>query len=542
MPETIFTAISDAHVGLRAHSPVATASPPLFDFRLSSGIDRSMASRQKYDAFIAALREQSDLSSALALLYWDQETHLPPGATAGRARQVGVLAGIVHERETDPRFLALVDGLGVMLDELSPLQQVNVREIKWRLDRKRRLDTALVRERAALKSEAHAVWIRARREDDFNQLAPYLTRLVAIEQRVAAAIDSSVPAYDVMLEGYERGATTVMLEQLFAELRGGLVPLIERVRIVRQRRPIDASALRGDFPPETQRRFNHTVAEQLGFNFSVGRLDESVHPFTTEIGDDVRITTRIDPHDLRYALFSTIHETGHALYEQGLQPGRRGTPLGTACSMGVHESQSRLWENLVARSRAFWCWLLPIAGAAFPGLRDRSLVAVLLAANEARPSLIRTEADELTYNLHIMLRFELERALISGDLVVADLKAAWREQMQKYLGIAPDTDRDGVLQDVHWAEGLFGYFPTYCLGNIYAAQLYEAAQRQAGPFDEAFARGNFAPLLGWLRRRVHRHGQTWRASQLIARATGAVPSAQPLLAHLTRKLEWLEAV
>ena len=495
-----------------------------------------------YHRLLASLREHHDLKGALALLHWDQETQLPAGAGAGRARQIGALAAIVHERETDPRFLDLVDDLAAQLDRLAPPQQVDVRETKWRLDRKRRLDAGLVRERAALKSEAHAVWVRARRDDDFAALAPYLARLVAIERRVAMAIDSGRAPYDVLLEGFERGATTAMLDETFRELRDGLVPLIARLQGRLIDRSLDTTALCGHFAADHQRRFNRAVAERLGFDFERGRLDESVHPFTTEVGDDVRITTRVSEQDLRYALFSTLHETGHALYELGLEPEARGTPRGTACSMGMHESQSRLWENLVGRCEAFWRWLWPLAAEAFPVLQDRSLAAVLLAANEARPSLIRTEADELTYNLHIILRFELEQALLAGDLGVADLPGAWRAKMRHYLGVEPATDREGVLQDVHWAEGLFGYFPTYSLGNLYAAQLYEAARRDLGPLDDAFACGDFGPLLGWLRRRVHVHGQTYHAPELIARATGAAPSARPLLVHLERKLEWLEAM
>jgi carboxypeptidase Taq len=497
--------------------------------------------QHKYEALVVALREQYDLKCMLALLDWDQETQLPAGAGAGRARQIGALAAIIHERETAPAFLALVDDLAADLTHLDAGQQIDVRETKWRLDRKRCLDTALVRERAALRSESHSVWIAARRDDDFAALAPYLRRLVAIEQRVAAAIDATKPPYDVLLEGFEPGATTALLEQIFRELRTGLVPLVARLNADIARRPLDSSGLRGHFPLAAQPRFNRMVAQQLGLDFQRSRLDESAHPFTTEVGDDVRITTRFSKTDLRYGLSSTIHETGHALYEQGLDHSALGTPRGTACSMGVHESQSRLWENLVGRSAGFWRWLLPLAAKTFPELATRSLAAVLLAVNEARPSLIRTEADELTYNLHIIVRFELERALVTGDLTVADLPGAWGEKMRHYLGIAPRTDRDGVLQDVHWSEGLFGYFPTYSLGNLYAAQLYAAAERELGSIDAAFAQGDFHPLLAWLRHHIHRHGQSHRAPELIARATGAPPSAAPLLAHLARKLEWIEA-
>jgi len=259
------------------------------------------------------------------------------------------------------------------------------------------------------------------------------------------------------------------------------------------------------------------------------------------IGDDIRLTTRYDEHDLRYSLYSTIHETGHGLYEQGLDAAAWGTPRGKSCSLGIHESQSRLWENHVGRSEGFWRHILPTAQALFPSLADMSVHAAVLAVNDARPSLIRTEADEMTYNLHIILRFELERALIDGSLAVNDLPDAWRAKMRHYLGVVPDTDRDGVLQDVHWASGAIGYFPTYTLGNINAAQLLSAAQADLGALDDLLAAGEFRMLLDWLRRRVYRWGQTHRSSALITLATGQPPDCTALLAHLERKLTYLES-
>jgi carboxypeptidase Taq len=493
-----------------------------------------------YARLLTALRQQADLGAALALLEWDQETFMPPGTVDSRARQIGTLAAVLHERQTNPAFLDLVDTLASQLSRLTPAQAVDVRESKWRLDRERALDVELVRERSVLHAHARAAWMTARRDDDFNALAPFLERIIDIERRVATAIDASRPAYDVLLEGYEPGMTSAALDTMFAELHAGLLPLMDRLRARCTVRPLTTDALRGHFPIEAQRRFSHTVAQRLGFDFNKGRLDEAVHPSTTSIGDDVRLTTRYDESDLRYAFFSTIHETGHGLYEQGLDPAARGTPRGEACSLGVHESQSRLWENQVGRSAAFWSYLLPMASEYFPSLRQQSLESVLLAVNEAQPSLIRTEADEISYNLHILLRFELERALVDGSLVVRDLPAAWREKMRSSLGVSPVNDRDGVLQDVHWASGAIGYFPTYTLGNVYAAQLLHAAEADLGTLDTLLAAGEFPALLGWLQQHVHRLGQTYRAPQLIELATGQPPSPAPLLAHLARKVAWLE--
>ena len=496
---------------------------------------------EAYTRLVTALRQHADLAAALHLLEWDQETCMPSGAVQARARQIGTLAALLHERQTEPGFLQLVDELADRLTELDPQQVVDVRETKWRLDRKRRLDAALVRERSTVHAQGRAVWIVARRDDDFAALAPWLARIIDIERRVAAAIDASRDAYDILLEGYEPGASAAMIESLFRELRRGLLPLGNRLRARLAARPLAAGALCGDFPLDAQRRFNQLVAACLGLDFDRSRLDEAAHPFTTSIGDEVRITTRYDACDLRYSLYSTIHETGHALYEQGLDPNAWGTPRGAPCSFGIHESQSRLWENQIARSEAFWKRFLPQARALFPALGAVSAEAAALAANEARPSLIRTEADEITYNLHIILRFELERALLAGGIEVTALPQIWREKMREYLGLSPDTDREGVLQDVHWASGAFGYFPTYALGNIYSAQLLRAAEADIGSVDAVVSAGEFRLLLKWLRQHVHRLGQTYRPAELIRVATGEPPTPRPLFEHLERKVAFLEA-
>jgi len=495
-----------------------------------------------YEKLIATLHFHADLAAALHLLEWDQETFLPAGALESRARQIGALAGLLHEQQTAPAFLDLVDRLASDLPQLEPGAAVDVRETKWRLDRERRLDAALVRERSALHAEGRGVWVIARRDNDFAALAPLLARIVETERRVAAAIDPERDAYDVLLEEYEPGASAAMLHGLFTSLRDGLLPLVERLRGRLAARRLPATALCGAFALDAQRTFNRLVAERLGFDFQRGRLDEAVHPFTMTIGTDVRLTTRYDAHDLRYGLYATLHEAGHGLYEQGLDASAWGTPRGTACSLGVHESQSRLWENQVGRSEGFWRHLLPAARATFPDLRDASFESIVVAVNDARPSLIRTEADEITYNLHIIMRFELERALLRGDLGVNDLPHAWRECMQRTLGVVPDNDRDGVLQDVHWAGGALGYFPTYALGSLFAAQLMSAAEAALGPLDSLLAAGDFPVLLGWLRDHVHRCGQTYRSFDLVTAATGTPPSPDLLLRHLEHKIAFLESV
>lgn len=491
-----------------------------------------------YAAFADHLRQCADLEAALRLLEWDQETYMPSGAAAARARQIGALAAIVHERYTAPEFLELVDALANGIDTLSPNEQVDVRETKWRLDRERALSTELVRERSELRATARTVWIDARRDDDFARLAPHLEALVAMERRVARAIDPDRDAYEVLLEGYEPGLRLDHIGRVLEEVRDGLQPLVERVR-ARAERGYPPSPLRGHFPAAQQRAFNEELLRRIGFDLERGRIDASEHPFSTTVGDDVRLTTRYDESDLAYAVYSTLHEAGHGMYEQGLERSALGLPRGSACSLGVHESQSRLWENQIGRSRAFCEFFLPLAQQAFPQLAGVSVDAVVLAVNEARPSLIRTESDEITYNLHILLRFELERALIGGSLRAADLAPVWRETMQRLLGVTPTTDREGVLQDVHWSAGEFGYFPTYTLGNLYAAQLLEAATEELGAIDDAVRRGEFARLLEWLRVKVHRQGQSLRAAELIEQATGRPVTAAPLLRHLERRVSEL---
>jgi carboxypeptidase Taq len=346
------------------------------------------------------LRTQADLGAALHLLQWDQKPTCPR-ARRRRAATIGALSATLHQRKTDPAFVDLIDGLAARESELEPWQAVDIRETKWRNDRQRALDTALVRERSQLHAEARARWIQARQDDDFRLLQPDLERIVAIERHVAECIDPSRDRYEVLLESYEPGITVGAVETCFGQLRTALQPLV-RDLTAEGDAAAKPTALQGHFPQEIQRSFNERVAAAIGFDFSMGRLDVAVHPFTTRIGDDIRLTTRYDEGDLRESLYSTIHETGHGLYEQGLDPDAYGLPRGQACSLGVHESQSRFWENIVGRSVGFWEHFLPVARATFPVLQRAALRDVVHAANQTRRSFIRTDADELTYNLHII--------------------------------------------------------------------------------------------------------------------------------------------
>ncbi len=379
------------------------------------------------------------------------------------------------------------------------------------------------------------VWAEARKANDFARFQPLLERTVELKRQEAAAIGYDETPYDALLDEFEPGAKTSEVTRVLAGLRDQLVPLVAEIA-ASSRRP-NLEPLKRRFPIDLQEQFGRRAAEAIGYDFAAGRLDVTDHPFCTTLGPrDVRLTTRYDENFLPGAFFSTLHEAGHGMYEQGLPADRYGLPTGQAVSLGIHESQSRMWENLVGRSRAFWEHFFPQAQAMFgAALADVRLDDFYFAINDVRPSLIRTESDEATYNLHILVRFELEQALLLDELRVADLPAAWREKYRHYLGIEPPNDADGVLQDVHWSSGAIGYFPTYSLGNLYAAQLFEQAVRELGDLHAMFRRGEFVPLRDWLRNHVHSHGRRYRASELARRVTGVPLSHEALLRHLRGK-------
>ena len=491
-----------------------------------------MDSASAYAELARRSRERSLLGSCSALLGWDEQTYLPRGGSAYRGDQMALLAGLLHDRATDPAVGGLLGIVEVAAD--SP-EGANVREWRRGFDRATRLPKALVEDLARVTTIGQGIWVEARRDDDFARFAPVLAEIVALKKQEGACLaPTGGDPYDALLDEYEPGATTRELAGLFEGLRLELVPLVAEVA-GSTRRPAKVA---GDFPVDRQEVFGEAVAASIGFDFDRGRLDVAAHPFCSGIGPgDCRITTRYDPGDFTDGFFSILHEVGHGLYEQGLDPSHQGTPMGEAVSLGVHESQSRLWENAVGRGKAFWSRWLPLAKSVFRGpLADVGLDAFYASVNRVEPSLIRVQADEVTYNLHVLIRFELEHALISGDLPVADLPAAWRAKYREYLGIEPPDDASGCLQDIHWSAGLVGYFPTYTLGNLYAAQLWARADADLGGLDHALARGDFAPLLEWLRDRIHRQGHRHRAADLIRRATGQPLDHAPLVGSLRRKV------
>ncbi|HKU63115.1 MAG TPA: carboxypeptidase M32 [Gemmatimonadales bacterium] len=500
-----------------------------------------MRADRAYEELIRRVREEGLLVAIEALLEWDEETYMPRGGVQNRSEQLAMVAGLVHDRGTDPRIgelLAELEGSSVVADPASPAA-INVRELRREYDRYKRLPRSLVEDVARTTALAQQAWAEARAAAEFAGFRPWLERIVELKRAEAECVGYPGEPYDALIEDYEPELRSDVVARLYAALRRELVPLAARIDAA-GRRP-DPSVLRRAVPVEGQRRFGEMMAAAVGFDFSRGRMDLGVHPCCTGLGaGDCRIAVRFEARDFAGGLLTILHEVGHGLYEQGLDPTHYGTPIGEAASVGMDEAQARLWENHVGRSRGFWAHFYPRARAAFPeALDDVTLDEFHFALNRVSPSLIRVHADEVTYNLHAMIRFELERALISGTLAVADVPEAWRSAYQAALGVAPANDAEGCLQDGHWADGLFGYFPTYTLGDVFAAQLAARAEAELGSLEEQFARGEFLELVRWVRERVHREGSRYSAVGLIERVTGSPPDHRPLVARLRSTYEQL---
>ncbi|MGE3408779.1 MAG: carboxypeptidase M32 [Pirellulales bacterium] len=491
-----------------------------------------------YAALLANARETALLASVESLLGWDERTQLPPAGNEYRAEQMTHLAGMVHRLRTDPR-------LGEWLVELSdsppaadPASEsgATIRELRRQYEKKLRLPQALVEELTRTSVLAQHAWVDARAKDDFLSFQPLLEKMFVLKRQEAAALSDTDCLYDALLDEYEPHALTADVSRTLEALRAELVPLVGEIR--ESGRQPRREILTRRFPVDAQRELGMHAAARVGFDFQRGRLDVTHHPFCTCMGPhDHRITTRYEEEFFPCAFFGILHEAGHGMYDQGLRVDQFGLPLGDALSLGIHESQSRMWENLVGRSRPFWEHFYGEVQRAFPAaLGDVGLDDFYFAINDVRPTLIRVESDEATYNLHILIRFELEQALIRDDLRVAELPAAWNEKYQQYLGIQPPGDADGVLQDIHWSAGLVGYFPTYSLGNLYAAQFFDQADRDLGGLHAQFSQGEFQPLLAWLQQQIHVHGRRFPATELIQRVTGKPLSHGPLITQLRSKL------
>ena len=480
------------------------------------------------------------LTHTMALLTWDQETYMPPSGIAERAEQLSFLEGQVHRRITSTEMGEILEALGSTDEQplgdpsLESRDRALLRQLRRAYGRASKLPERLVTRLARTVSRGQAIWQKAREADDFDAFAPVLGEIIDLQIEMAEHIGYEEHPYDALLDGFEPWMKTSAVENVFNELQRELVPMVEAVS--EQPRP-ETRFLEGRFPVAKQRTFSEEVLRQMGYDFDRGRLDVSAHPFTiANGGDDVRITARFHENDPLSGLFSAIHEGRHALYELGFPEDFKLTVLGEAASLGVHESQSRLWENIIGHSRGFWSYHYPRMQDFFPAqLGSIDLDVFYRAINRIEPSLIRIDADEVTYNLHILLRFNLERRIIQRDLPVDDLPDAWRDESKRLLGVTPDSDRNGVLQDVHWSTGGFGYFPTYALGNLYAAQFYSAMRRDIADLDDAVRRGELRVVLQWLRRNIHSRGSTMAAEELCNDVTGEYLNPQYFVSYLKDK-------
>jgi carboxypeptidase Taq len=481
------------------------------------------------------LGEIRDLNRASALLGWDQQTYMPPGGAAARAEQLATLQKTAHAW-----FIA--DEIGELLEALrdggwdyDSDEASLVRVVSRDYAKARRVPNELVAELARATALAYEAWAKARQASDFSQFQPHLEKIVALNVRLAEALGYQDRIYDPLLDQYEPEMKTAQVAAIFDSLKTELVPFVQA--IAGQAGRVDRSVLYKTYDEQKQLEFGLSVIKDFGFDFTRGRQDKSVHPFTTSFSiGDVRLTTRVDATYLPSALFGTLHECGHGLYEQGISPALERTTLDDGASLGIHESQSRMWENLVGRSREFWAHYFPRLQAVFPDqLAGVDAEGFYRAVNCVQPSLIRVEADEVTYNLHIMVRFELENDMLEGKVKIADMPEAWNAKMKAYLGVVPPDDAQGILQDIHWSGGMIGYFPTYSLGNLVAVQLFDQARADIPALPAQIAAGQFGELLSWLHQNVHRHGRKYTPAELVKRVTGRDLTAANYVAYIKAK-------
>jgi carboxypeptidase Taq len=505
----------------------------LISHHLTFGVSMS-ATLPQFKAHVARIDRLTQINS---LVEWDQQTNMPPGAAGARAEQSATLSQLIHEMATSEQTGQLLSQCEAELVGQDP-DSDDVRLVavaRRNYDKATKLPTALVAEMARHTSLSQEIWVRARQHSDFDAFAPALEKMLDLTRQAAEHLGYKEHIYDALIDQYEPGTTQADVAAMFAEMKPRLVALTQT--IADSPHSVDAGPIHGQFPVEKQRALTLQVVKAIGYDLNRGRQDEAAHPFCTNFSrDDVRITTRFNAAYLSQAIYASMHEAGHAMYEQGSPAAYEATPLAGGASLGVHESQSRLWENLVGRSRAFSRYLFPQLQQTFPDqFAQVDAESYYRAINKVEPSFIRVEADEVTYNLHILLRFELECALLTGQLAVEDLPDAWDAKMQEYLGITPHTDGVGCLQDVHWSIGLIGYFPTYSIGNLLSGQIWHAIRQAMPDLEEQIACGEFAPLLEWLREHVHGYGRKYLPRELVVKATGEPLTSRYYLDYLQAK-------
>ncbi len=476
------------------------------------------------------------MGEAVSTLFWDQQTYMPVGAAGARAEQIAVMSEFIHNLAISDEACKLLVNAEADAKALDPDSDEArlVAQTRRQYDLATKLPGEFVAELSRQQALGHEVWVEARKENNFAKFAPTLERIFDLTRQKAEYYGYKDHIYTALLDEYETGMTYTDVVNVFTEMKPYAVALAHA--IAQSKNPVDSSPIIGDFEIAKQRELTLKVVKQLGFDFHCGRQDEAAHPFCNNASRyDVRLTTRFDRKHLQQAFYASLHEAGHGMYEQGSPERFDGTILGGGTSLGVHESQSRLWENLVGRSRSFCKWAFPIVKESFPQLENTDAEGFYRAVNKVEPSFIRVEADEVTYNLHILLRFEMECELLTGNLAFKDVPEAWNAKMQEYLGITPKTDSEGCLQDVHWSEGLIGYFPTYTLGNLISAQLFSSLRKAHPNLEGDFEKGEFAPVLGWLRENVHSHGSKFLPREVVLKATGEPLNSKYYVDYLNTK-------
>ncbi len=476
----------------------------------------NMLNQELYGQYVARMRKIADVNYALAVLQWDEETYLPPAGATLRGQQMATLSEISHDLFVDKELGSLLLELNGRAD-LDSAQKKNVELTLEDYEKKKKYSSAFVRQLSEAASRAYHAWIDARKQNSFSVFEKPLEELVQLKRKEAQILGFTQHPYNALLNEFEKGATVSWLDGLFEDIRKPLKALLDKISGMNQ---VNDQFLHQNFNKDAQWKFGLEILRAIGFNFEAGRQDISEHPFTTSFNaKDVRVTTRIGENDFSSMTWSCIHEGGHALYEQGLPIEEYGLPSGEACSLGIHESQSRLWENSIGRSLSFLEFMLPILKKYFPQLESAQAETLFSAINKVQPSLIRTEADELTYHFHVMIRYELEKKLIEGSLPVKDIPAYWNQAYREYLGLQVPDDKQGCLQDIHWSHGSFGYFPTYSLGSFYASQFFAAIEKENPGLQNEIRMGNFAAVSLWLKTNVYRYGRLFTSAELCNKST-----------------------
>ncbi|MFH1654034.1 MAG: carboxypeptidase M32 [Pseudomonadota bacterium] len=488
--------------------------------------------KNRYQDFEKLVKDIHRIENSMGLIEWDMEIMMPPKASITRAEQLSTLAGIHHKLITSDELTALITELENEKD-LDEHQRANIRLMKRTTTRARKIPESLSRRLKEVTALAHNIWVEARKKADFSSYAEILDKIIRLKKEETNLVGYAEHRYDALLDDHEQGMTLSQLKKIFDPLKEKQISLIDKIS--KSKVKIDDTKILSDYPEEKQKKLCKEVAELMGFDFEAGRLDVSAHPFCSCITNDVRLTTRYDNCNFTSSLLSVIHEAGHGLYEQGMPLQYAFTPVATGASHAIHESQSQLMENMMGRSLSFWKYLYPKVQQYFPNLNKIPLEEFYRIINRVKKNLIRVDADELTYNLHIILRMEIEAAIFADEIEMKDLPQIWNEMIFKYLGIKPKDDAEGVLQDMHWSFGGFGYFPSYTLGNIYAAQFFAKAKDDIPNLDDEFSKGNISPLGQWLKKNIHQKGSLYQPADLVKKVTGKEISSDDYLNYLEKK-------